>query len=176
MKDILYSTNCQKILSFLLSNPDKEFYDLEISKLTGVSRAGANFALKDLEKSNLVKRERKGRMCFYRIDIKDKLIQYLKIVQNIILLYPLVCELKAISVKIILYGSSAKGENLSDSDIDLFVISRHPRKAKEIIFKDPLREKIQYVINTPNEFAMLKKENSVFYKEISHGMILWEEK
>lgn len=176
IKNILCSTNCQKILDFLLSHPNEEFYDREISKLTGVSRAGTNFALRDLVGTDLVKKEKRGRMCFYRIDHQDTLIQHLKIVQNIILLYPLICKIKPISLKIVLYGSAGSGKNLAGSDIDLFILSRNPEKVKSIIFKDSLREKIQYVIDTPNEFAKLKKENPVFYKEVSNGMVIWEKK
>ena len=78
-------------------------------------------------------------------------------------------------LKIILYGSTALGENSQDSDIDLFVLSRDPIKVKEIIYKSHFREKIQYVINTPGEFVKSKKENTIFYKEISKGIILWEQ-
>lgn len=88
----------------------------------------------------------------------------------------MICELKSISLKIVLYGSAGKGENLAESDIDLFILSRNPKKVKGVIFKDSLREKIQYVINTPNEFAKLKRENPVFYKEVSNGMTLWEKR
>lgn len=172
IENILCSTNSQKILDFLLSHPNEEFYDRQISKLTGVSRAGTNFSLRDLVKSNLIQRQKRGRMCFYKIDYKDTLIKHLKIVQNIILLYPLVSVLKTISLKIILYGSAAKGENLTNSDIDLFILSNHLKKVKNIIFKNRLREKIQYVINTPTEFAKLKKQNPVFNKEISKGITL----
>ena len=59
--NILCSTNSQKILDFLLSHPNEEFYDRQVSKLTGVSRAGTNFSLRDLVKSNLIQREKRGR-------------------------------------------------------------------------------------------------------------------
>ncbi|MCK4235402.1 nucleotidyltransferase domain-containing protein [candidate division WOR-3 bacterium] len=176
IKKILYSTNSQKILDFLLSHPDEEFFDRQISKLADVSRSGTNFALRDLAKANIIKREKRGRMCFYSIDNHDFLIKQLKILQSATLLYPLVNKLKSYSLRIVLYGSAAKGENSVDSDIDLFILSRQKMKARNIIFKDPLREKIQYIITTPNDFAKLKKENHVFYKEILNGISLWEQK
>lgn len=175
-KNILFNTNSQKILDFLLSRPNEEFYDRQISKSTGISKSGTNYSLRELAKAQLVHRQKRGRMCFYSIDDQDSLIKHLKILQNIAVLHPLVRKLKSISLKIILYGSAAQGENLSDSDIDIFVQTRDPKKAKRILYKDPLREKIQYVINTPNELAKLKKGNPVFHKEISKGIILWERK
>jgi len=176
IKKILYSTNSQKILDFLLSHPDEEFFDRQISKLTDISKSGTNFALRELAKANIIKREKRGRMCFYKIEHNDILVKHLKIVQNITLLYPLLSKLKSISLKIILYGSAANGDNTMESDIDIFILSRQQKKAKNIIFKDPLREKIQYIITAPNDFAKLKKENPVFYKEILNGIPLWEQK
>ena len=176
IKDILCNTNCQKILDFLLHHPNEEFYDREISQLTNVSRAGTNFALRDLVKARLAQRQRRGRMYFYTIDLKDTLVKYLKIVQNITLLYSLINKLKPISLKVILYGSAGKGENLKDSDLDIFTLSRNQKEVKSIFFKSPLRKHLQYIVNTPNEFARLKKKNPVFYKEISNGIVLWEQR
>ncbi|MCK4576363.1 nucleotidyltransferase domain-containing protein, partial [candidate division WOR-3 bacterium] len=158
IKKILYSTNSQKILDFLLSHPDEEFFDRQISKLADVSRSGTNFALRDLAKANIIKREKRGRMCFYSIDNHDFIIKQLKILQSATLLYPLVNKLKSYSLRIVLYGSAAKGENSVDSDIDLFIQSREAKKVKNIIYRNPLREKIQYVVYTPLELAKLKKE------------------
>ncbi len=175
-KEILFSTNTQKVLDFLLSHPNEEFYDRQISDLTGVSRAGTNFALRELAASNLIKREKRGKMCFNSVNNQESLIRQLKILQNISLLHPLVQKLRAISLKIILYGSAAQGENSADSDIDIYIQTREPKKAKRILYKDALREKIQYSINTPNEFAKIKKGNPVFYREITKGITLWEQK
>lgn len=176
LEKIFFSTNCQKILSFLALNLDKEFFDREISKLTGVSPAGANFALRELSKEGLILRERRGRMYFYKAPSNDILLKYLKILQNIILLRPLIEKIKKISIKIILYGSSAKGENTIESDIDTFIMTRNPGEVKRIIFKDKLREKIKYVIQTPNDFIKSKKGNLAFYKEVESGIVLWQEK
>lgn len=173
---ILFFTNNQKILSFLIQNPEKEYFDREISRLTGVSRAGANFALRDLAKEGLISREKRGRMYFYKVSSNNILITHLKILQNIVFLDHLVEKLKKVSLKIILYGSASKGENAADSDIDIFIMTRNPDEVEEVIFKDKLREKIEYVANTPNDFISLKKKNPVFYKEIEKGIILWEEK
>ncbi|UCG35596.1 MAG: nucleotidyltransferase domain-containing protein [Candidatus Omnitrophota bacterium] len=172
----LYVTNKQKVLAFLLEHPDKKFYDREVSNLSGVSRAGTNFALRELYNEGLIKRERKGRMHFYYIDTKDALIKQLKITQNMIKFFPLLKKIKPFAIKVILYGSAAKGRNTEASDFDIFILTREPDKVKNILFKTPLREKIQYIVQTPDEYAKLKKTNPVFNKEISEGLILWEQK
>ena len=175
-KNILFSSNSQKILDFLLSHPNEEYYDRQISKSTGISKSGTNYALRELAVAQLVRRKKRGRMCFYSVDDQDSLVKQLKILQNIALLHPLVLKLRTISLKIILYGSAALGENLAHSDLDIFIETRDPKRVKRLIYKDPLREKMQYMVNTPNELAKLKKENPVFYKEISKGITLWGQK
>lgn len=173
---ILFFTNCQKVLSFLIRNPDKEYYDRQISKLTGVSRAGTNFALRDLAKENLILREKRGRMYFYKAPSNDILIKYLKVLQNIVSLRNLIKKLKKFSLRIVLYGSAAKGENNAESDIDIFILTRAPDEVEKTIFLDILREKIRYVAHTPNDFIKSKKNNPTFYDEVEKGIILWEEK
>ena len=175
IKTLLISTNNQKALDFLLSHPDEEFFDRQVSKLTGISKSGTNIALRNLANAHLIKRTKRGRMLFYSVNNQDFLIKQLKILQNLTSIYPLIQRLKSHCLEIILYGSTAIGENSEDSDIDLFVLSRYPKKVKEIIYKSPFREKVQYVINTPGEFVKSKKDNTVFYKEISKGIILWEQ-
>jgi len=173
---IIYNTSAQKVLYFLLSHPDKKYYDSEISRLSKVSKASANFALRDLVKINLIYREKKGRMYFYYADATNPLIQQLKITQNIIKIQPLVDKLNVRALKIILYGSGAKGMNHEDSDIDLFILTHMPTAVKSIIYKSPLREKLQYVVNTPQDFAKGKLENPVFSKEITSGIVVYEKK
>lgn len=173
---LIFFTNAQKILSFLIQNPDKEYFDRQISKLTGASKAGANFALRDLAKEGLIVREKKGRMYFYKALSNIPSIRYLKILQNIISLNHLIEKLKRYSLKIILYGSAAKGENTSDSDIDVFIMTRDIEEVREIIFKDKLRERIQYVAHTPNDFIKSRENSPVFYREVEKGIVLWEQK
>jgi len=124
IEEVIFSTNCQKILSFLIQNVDKEYYDREISKLAGVSRAGTNIALRTLAQKNLISRKKQGRMFFYKAISEDVFIRQFKILQNITKLIPLVEKLKKISSKIVLFGSSAKGENTKESDIDIFILTR----------------------------------------------------
>ena len=173
---LLFFTNAQKVLSFLIKNPEREYFDRQISKLIGVSRAGTNFALRDLARQGFILREKKGRMFFYKAASNNALIKYLKILQNIVSLRPLIEKLKESSLKIVLYGSAANGENTAESDIDIFIMSRETDEAKEIIFKDKLREKIQYVAQTPGDFIKSRKNNPVFYKEVEKGIVLWQKK
>lgn len=166
LEKLLFFTNPQKVLAFLLAHPSSKFYDREIAKLSGVSRAGANFALRDLAKAGLVQREKKGRMFFYFIDPKDTLICQLKVVQNITLLMPLISKIKKECLRIVLYGSAANGTNQEESDVDLFILSRTKEKIS-------LPFKIQPVIHTPQEWIKIERSNPVFANQIEKGIVLW---
>lgn len=176
LRDIFYSTCRQRVLYFLLAHPGEKYYDREISRLIKSGRASCNYALHSLMKADLVKREKKGRMYFYYAPTGDPIIRQLKVAQNLIGLKPLVESLKPVALKITLYGSCAAGTNHADSDIDLFILTRDAKKTKDIIYKSPLKEKLRYVINNPQDFIKAKKENPVFYKEVSGGIILYEGK
>jgi len=176
LNEILYSTSVQKVLSFLLSHPEERLYDREVSRLAKVGRAATNYSLRALIDTGIVRREKRGRMYFYYVTLDDPIIRQLKITQNLVYLRPLVENLKAVSLKIVLYGSSATGTNHADSDIDLFVLSREPKRVKDLIYKSSFKKGLQYVVNSPQESIRLKKENPVFHKQVSSGIILYEAK
>jgi predicted nucleotidyltransferase len=148
----------------------------DIVKATGISRAGANLALKQLVKDNLVKAEKRGRMSFYSIDLDNPLIRQLKVLLTLTLLEPTLKIIKEKSQKVIFFGSSAQGTNLEDSDIDLFVLSSTPSEIAKTVSKSPLAERIQIVAKKPVDLASIKKNDPVFYEQVERGIVLWEAK
>jgi predicted nucleotidyltransferase len=176
MNNSLISTNAQKVLNFLIQSPGKQFLANEIVKATRLSRAGVNFSLRKLAKEKLVLREKKAKIYLYSVDYNNPVIKQLKVLKNIMLLQPLVNKLKAISKKIVLFGSCARGENIADSDIDLFILADSSKAIEEKIKKNTFREKLQPIIRNSTQFVKMEKEESVFSEEIERGIILWESK
>ena len=176
MSNSLISTNAQKVLNFLTQNPGKQFLANEIEKATKVSRAGVNFSLRKLAKERLALREKKAKIYLYSVDYNNPVIKQLKILKTTMLLQPLLDKLKALSKRIVLFGSCARGENIANSDIDIFILSNNPKAIEEKIKKNNLRKKLQPVIRNSTQFIKMEKEESVFFEEIEHGIILWESK
>ena len=168
-------TNSQKVLHFLATNPGNDFLSNEIQKATSISRAGVYSALKELAKEGLVLKRKKGNVIFYTIIYNDSAIKQFKVLQNVLMLRSLVAKLKPSSKKIVLYGSSSRGENDPSSDIDLFILSKDPDETKKIISSIKSKKKIQTVIKTPSELADFKKGEKVYYNEVERGIVLWEE-
>ena len=53
MEKILFTTNSQKILEFLIQNPGEEYLSREIQIAVKISKAGTNFALNDYRRQKL---------------------------------------------------------------------------------------------------------------------------
>jgi len=174
--DVFGATNSLKVLSYLAEHPGKEFLSGEIQKAIFISRAGVYIALGELARQNLVSKAKKGKLLFYSIIYDDSAIKQFKVLKNILALRPLISKLKPLSNKIVLYGSTGRGENDPASDIDLFILSHEPEEAKRLIGSIKTRQKIQSVIRTPSELADFKSKDKVYYTEVDRGITLWEKK
>jgi hypothetical protein len=174
LKKTFFSTNKQKVLKFLASQPNQTLMTSEIAKATKLSRAGVNFALRDLVKTGLVQRLVKGKTHLFQVDFHHPLIGQFKVLEALSSLFPLIKELEAFSQQIILFGSTARGENIEGSDIDLFILTRNEGAARGVI-KNFGHLKIKPILKNPSSFAKLEKEDPTFYREIERGIILWEE-
>lgn len=177
-KDIIF-TNPQKVLGYLLLHPKKTCYEREIARATKISYGSANHVLNYLYKKGFIKRDTKGKMCFYSIDLSNPYIRELKILYNLLLIEPLIERLKAHSCKIVLYGSWANGADTEDSDIDLFIVTSDEEKVRSIInkysYSDELENrKIQPVIYTPEDLLKRDPEEKIFLSEVEQGKVLWE--
>lgn len=70
---------------------------------------------------------------FYSFNSQDPIAKTLKIFISVSMLRRLVNILRELATEIALYGSCARGEDTSASDMDLFVVSSEKEKVLEII-------------------------------------------
>jgi predicted nucleotidyltransferase len=118
-------------------------------------------------------------MYFYSIDSSNAALTEFKKIINILLIEPLVAELKQMSSRIVLYGSCALGTDTSESDLDLFVVSNSKKSVSDIIsnFKFPRGYEnihIQPVIKTSVELMEGGESERTFIEEVERGIVLWE--
>lgn len=175
----LLSTVNQKVLSLLVKFPDREFYEREVARRLGISAGAANRALNDLFSSRAVQRRREGRMYFYSVDSSSAVLIEFKKMINLMLIEPLVEDLKAVSKRVVLYGSCALGTDVSESDMDLFVVSNSREDASSVVsgFAFPQGFEgihIQAVIRTPVELLAAGQAEQTFLGEVERGIVLWE--
>lgn len=68
----------QAVLAFLLENPDRSYYSVELSDDAGLSRGGVNQALHALDEAGLVLTEDLGVKRFYRANLVDARVRAFK--------------------------------------------------------------------------------------------------
>lgn len=67
------------MLAFLLKDPERSYYSVELSDDAGLSRGGVNQALHALEDAGLVLGEERGPRRFYRANLADPRMQAFKV-------------------------------------------------------------------------------------------------
>ena len=176
MKKTIFTTNSQKILEFLIQTPGEEYLSREIQIAVKISKAGTNFALNDLVSAGFARRKKTGKMYLYAVNYGHPIIKQLKVLKVIMFLDPLLKKIRNKSQKIILYGSSSRGENTKDSDIDLFVVTNSLLEVEKIVRNSSKGKSIQLITRTPLKYIEMEKTDPIFYAEIERGIVLWEAK
>ncbi len=177
MEKILVNTNAQKILWFLIQHPGKEYLEKEIQKSTKISKAGVNFAMKNLWKKKLTLRQKRGKIAFYSVNYSHPVIKQLKVLKKILEVTPILEKLKPESMKIILYGSCSRGEDTEQSDMDLFIVTNSSKEEiLKLINKWRSKRKYQIVIRSPLKYVEMESDEPIFYREVNQGIVLWERK
>jgi len=167
-----------KILSFLCRVPHTPHYGREIARTTGVSIGSTNQTLNLLLNMGVVSREKRGQLYLYRIIAESPFVQEFKKFENVLDLTGLVLRIQKVTDKIVLYGSCATGEDTSESDIDLFIISREKAKVLNEIRKEAsvMRREIKAVIVSGDEYLLMRNKKEALLDELNKGIVLWEKK
>jgi predicted nucleotidyltransferase len=127
--EALFPGTKRKILALFFLNPDEEYYFSEIARLTGTRQGVVQRELKTLTDAGILNSRARGRQKFYSVNRNNPIFQDLR---NIVFktfgvigrikeaLEPLGRKVRVAFV----YGSFARGEESSSSDLDLFIIGR----------------------------------------------------
>lgn len=168
-------TATQKILFFFCLNPDQEFHEREAARRVQISPAAAHVALQTLTKKNTLLFHRKGRMIFYRLNEARPLIRPAKIAAVVYALEPLVIKLQGITDLVILYGSCATGTYLTDSDVDMFIVTNHEDEAFDAVsnFGQSFAKEVRPIIVSLAEWVDYEEKNPVFFEQVTKGIVLY---
>ena len=177
-RDSLITTVNQKVLQFLTKYSDKEFHEREIARRINISAGSSNRALHKLHERGVIKRRKEGRMLFYSIDSSQPVVVVLKKLVNILLIEPLVENMKGFTNRIVLFGSCAQGTDTSKSDMDVFIVTNNIEAVRQIIenynWPHGFEEiRIQAVVKTPIDLLEAGKSDQVFLDEVEQGIIVW---
>jgi len=173
LNELLGNKNIIKILNFIIEleyeiSQTKIRNKLKISKVTLIK--WLNF----LEKNNFVNTRIEGVSKLYTLNKKNNILKQYKILTNIIILESLNSLAKKHNVKIYLYGSSSRGEDTKDSDIDLLIIGnikRHNIIEEINKLSKKLNKKITLQIFNNLEWANLERKDKAFYERVEKDKI-----
>ena len=170
-KKIRYSLHSDTF-AFLADDPFGEHYEAEIREATRLSAGGVHKALKDLVEAGLILRHNRGKLKFYQFNAANPMSRQYKILLNVRRIWPFIFNnLIEISDKIVLFGSASRGENLPDSDIDLFVLSKNTARIEQVLADSDWVAKVQLIAVDHSQELALDEE---LKREIEKGFIIWE--
>lgn len=165
-----------RLLQLLFRDPMGQYHGREVVRRTGVSVGGANQMLRSFANLGLLLREKQGRMLFYRANMDNPLVRQLKILFTLLQLDDLIKQAKPSSHRIILFGSSAEGTDVKESDIDLLLLTNEKSQLTDVVhkFNAKSQRRIAPIILDPQGFSKLRREDTALFDRISRGMILWQ--
>ncbi len=177
----LFNDYTRKILLLLSLEPYKEFYQREISRISGVSLGLTNKILRNLEKGNIVTKRKSGKNVFYKYNLNNPVSKNIKVLLNLLDIYPLVFKIRKFSKKIIFFGSCASGEDTKKSDIDILIVAneeKNRRRIKSLVrdFEPSTKRKVSPLILPPKEFMEVKIKDKIFYENVMKGIVIWDER
>jgi DNA-binding transcriptional ArsR family regulator len=119
----------QGILTATLLQPDRAWYAADLARHLGTSRSSLQRELGALVKAGILKQRREGRMLYVQADPECPVFLELRgLLSKTVGLVDLLREALKPFVKQIqcsfVYGSIARAEEISASDIDLFIIGK----------------------------------------------------
>ena len=168
--NLTQSMERQKILRLYFSDPQKRYYLRQLEKLLGVPVGNIRRELLRLEKTGMFRSEHVGNLVYYYVNTKHPLYREFKtiIFKTIGVegsLREAIQEVRGV-LAAFLFGSFAKGEEDSSSDIDLYLVIQEKAFHEDALIRRISRlekqfgREINYHYAGLKEFMKKKKEDS----------------
>ena len=127
--DALFPKTKQGLLAALVMHPEKWWYLSDLAKHLRTSPSSVQRELRTLVEAGILKRRTEGKRVYFRPDEECPFLPELQgiFLKTTGLVDVLKGTLKSLTPKVdfaFIYGSIARGEELSRSDVDLFVVGR----------------------------------------------------
>ena len=182
LADALFSTIQQRVLAYLFGQPERSFFATELIKLAGGGSGAVQRELARLADSGLVTVSKVGTQKHYQANPKSPIFSELTgIAQKTVgLAEPLQNALKPLTKHIsaaFVYGSVAKKQDTSASDIDLMVISGDLAYADLFAALEDasarLGRKVNPTVYSPRELAKRVKQGNAFVTRVLAQPKIW---
>lgn len=148
----LFTVTQQKVLGLLFGKPDQSFFTNEIARWAQVGKGSLTRELERLQRAGVLTMTRQGNQTHYQANPQCPIYaELLSIVRKTLSLdEPLRCALAPFAKQLswaFIYGSIAKGQEHSSSDIDLMLIGESLDYGEVMAQLMPLEEQLGRTIN-----------------------------
>jgi predicted nucleotidyltransferase len=157
-----------RVLTLLFDEPYRDFYLREAAKLVNVSPSTAKAFLDFYETSGLLLKSRRANLVLYKANVENPSFRSMKLGVFLLRIKPFIDFLKGKypDCSVVLYGSCARGEDDSESDVDVLVVGRGAKRADVSACEKQLGRKITLLIYAPREWEEKAKVDKSFYERI----------
>src|SRR3989344_1496005 len=161
---MLQINNRQKILKNFMEQPRRRFLLREIARLAKVSTTAAKAAIENLLAEGIIKKTKERNFFSYSANLDSEKFKAAKKFYTIDLLntsgaLDFIDEKLHRPEVIILFGSASRGEDVEESDVDLFALAAEKREIDLSKFEKVLKRKISVMQMTKKEFEAAKKKS-----------------
>lgn len=171
--DLAKSSLRKKLLAYVFSQPKQTFYVREMARTLDVDPTNLSRELKGLSKQGLFSEEKIGAQKYFRLDPRYSMYKELKSIVNKTIGIPEILKRILNGIPglklVILYGSVAKGEEDSSSDMDVLIVG--DVTAEEVADKiteveKSIKREANFTLYSPTEFKKRKASRDPFLRDI----------
>ncbi|HIH17749.1 MAG TPA: hypothetical protein HA282_04600 [Nanoarchaeota archaeon] len=167
-----------KVIEVLFKYPEKEFSLSDLAREAGVAKANIGRMLEEFQEIGLISIEKLSKIWRIRsnqtnwIYVRSKIAYNLNFVYKSGLVEFLVDYFKNPKA-IVLFGSYRKGEDMSNSDVDIAIESGEAKKYQIIGLRDLLE--FEKIIGRRIQIHIFNRENMDIgvFNNIANGILLW---
>jgi predicted nucleotidyltransferase len=161
------------LFSLFFTNPEQEYFPRQLERLSGIFVGNLQKELLKMEQAGLLESRRLGQLKLYKLNIRHPLYNDLKgiVAKTVGLEETIRGELGRIEgiEAACIYGSFARGEERSSSDVDLLIVGTVKEKPLIGIVKgleEKLQREINYTLYTEAEWKKRKDAKDPFVREV----------
>lgn len=167
-----------KIIEILFKYPEKEFSLSDLAREAGVAKANIGNILNEFQEAELINIEKLSKIWRIKANQTNWLFIRSKIIYNLNFVYKsglieFLIDFFKNPKAIILFGSFRKGEDISNSDIDIAIESDEVKEYKIIVLRE--LSEFEKVIGKKIQIHLFSRENTDIgvFNNIANGILLW---
>ena len=170
----LMEKNSLRLLKVFLFKPGAQMYQNEVIRMSGLSKNTGMKLLDLFARHGMLNESRKGNLKLFSLIETHPAVIQLKVLIDVSELYEALNKFSGKEFEVYLFGSSARGEDTEDSDIDLLIIGKISNETLgklEASVRNQLNRDVNPIIKNPYEYSKLYQTDKAFYENLERDKI-----